>query len=189
MERNPLLLLIGLRCSGKTTLGKAVAEAIGTSWADLDPLALAELGCRSVTEAFETHGETGWRRAETSCLLRALQEGSLGVLSLGGGAATSAAAASAVRTARSSGRAVVALLHPGQDELIRRLATGRGDRPRLARDDVREVQAMSAARLPLYRSLADLCVDTRRPPRDCVARLRDLTRHGRWGWPSRPASE
>lgn len=189
MERNPLLLLIGLRCSGKTTLGQAVASTLGVTWADLDPGVLADLGCRSVTEAFEAHGEAGWRAAETRCLLRALDERRVGVLSLGGGAATSPQAAAAIRSAQARGHAVVALLHPGQDELVHRLSGMRGDRPRLAHDDAAEVQALSATRLPLYRSMAEVCIDTRLPKAACVQRLAGFTRRGHWAWPSRPASE
>ena len=188
MERNPLLLLIGLRCSGKTTLGEAVASSMGVAWRDLDTMALDRLGCSSVSEAFEKHGEPGWRDAESSSLLRVLETPTLGVLSLGGGAATTPAAAVGIRAAQASGHAVVVLLHPGHDELVRRLAQGRGDRPRLARDDDAEVRHLSAARLPLYRSIADACVDTRMPRSACVERLAAITRLGRWTWPSRPAT-
>jgi shikimate kinase len=188
VERPPLLLLIGLRCSGKTTLGEAVARMLSTPWSDLDPMALSRLGCRTVTEAFETRGEVEWRRAEADALAEALAQPDLGVLSLGGGAPTTARAAAAIRASQASGNAVVALLHPGEEELVRRLGQGRGDRPRLARDDAAEVAAMSRERLPLYRSLADLSVDTRRPAAACAARLACFIRQGRWAWPSRPAS-
>jgi shikimate kinase len=188
VERQPLLLLIGLRCSGKTTLGEAAARVLSVPWCDLDPLALARLGCRTVTEAFETHGEVEWRRAEADALIRMLNQPTVGVLSLGGGAPTSARAAAAIRAAQVTGQAVVALLHPGQDELVRRLGHGRGDRPRLARSDAAEVQTMAATRLPLYRSMADLTVDTRRSATACATRLACFTRQGRWVWPSRPAS-
>jgi 1,6-anhydro-N-acetylmuramate kinase len=74
----PLLLLIGLRCSGKTTLGTATAKAVGTPFEDLDARALTLLGCTSITEAFERHHESGWRHAEG----RALSE----IIVCGGGA-------------------------------------------------------------------------------------------------------
>ena len=187
MERNPLLLLIGLRCSGKTTLGEAVALSLGVTCQDLDALALARLGCASVSEAFERHGESEWRAAESASLLGVLEAPTLGVLSLGGGAATTPAAAAAIRSAQASRRAVVALLHPGEEELVRRLGRGRGDRPRLARDDAAEVRRLSTDRLPLYRSLADASVDTRLPMSACTRRLVAITRLGRWAWPSRSA--
>ena len=188
MERNPLLLLIGLRCSGKTTLGQAVASALGLAWADLDSRVLLSLDCRSVGEAFNTHGEAGWRAAEARCLIEVLETRQVGVLSLGGGAAAGASAAAAMRSAQTRGHAVIALLHPGQDELVQRLSRSRGDRPRLADDDAAEVRALAAARLPLYRSMAEACIDTRLPKAACVERLVRLTRCGHWAWPCRPAS-
>jgi len=175
---SPLLLLIGLRCSGKTTLGEAAARAMGSSFQDLDPLALGRLGRPTVTEAFALDGEAAWRRAESEALTDALREAS-GVLSLGGGAPTAPGAAAAIRAAQSEGRARVALLHPGEAELVRRLTAARGDRPKLAADDASEVLHMAAERLPLYRSLADAVIDTRLGPALCVERLRTLVTTGR----------
>lgn len=173
---------------GKTTLGHAVAQAIGLPFRDLDPLALARLGAPSVTAAFEHVGEAGWRKAEADALHDALNDGLGGVIALGGGTPTAPGAAARIRRAQADGRAVVALLHPGDQELVRRLASSRGDRPRLASDDQAEVRRLGAERLPLYRSLADACLDTQLPQADCVGRLSSLLRTGRWPWPSSPAS-
>ena len=188
MASPPLLLLIGLRCSGKTTLGQAVTKAVALPFRDLDPLALTRLGAASVGEAFERHGEAGWRRAESEALHEALQDARGGVLALGGGSPTAPGAASLIRASQSKGASVVALLHPGPDELIRRLGATRGDRPRLDTDDHAEVRRLSEERLPFYRSLADATVDTRRPASACVTRLAALLRTSRWPWPSSPAS-
>jgi shikimate kinase len=176
------LLLIGLRCSGKTTLGRALAKAAGVTWTDLDPHTLGLLACSSVHEAFERHGEAGWRQAEARALSMVLDAGH-GVISLGGGTPTAPAAAATIRTAQARGRAMVALLDPGPAELLRRLAGARGDRPVLAKDDREEVRRLGAARLPLYRSLADLTVDSGLPPARCVDRLLAAIRTRRWPWP------
>lgn len=189
MAHAPLLLLIGLRCSGKTTLGAATAKAIGAPFQDLDERALALLGCTSVTEAFERHHELGWRHAEGRALQDALHAGTGGVLAVGGGTPTAPTACESIRAAQSAGWLRVALLHPGNQTLARRLSTHRGDRPRLATDDAAEVARLSGERLPLYRSLADITVDTRQPAGHCVARLTALLTNGRWQFPATPASE
>jgi shikimate kinase len=176
------LLLIGLRCSGKTTLGQALAKAAGVRWTDLDPHTLGLLGCPSVHEAFERHGEAGWRQAEARALNMAMDAGH-GVISLGGGTPIAPTAAAAIRSAQACGRAMVALLDPGPAELVRRLSGSRGDRPALARDDREEVRRLGTARLPLYRSLADLTVDSSLPPTRCVDRLLEAIRTRRWPWP------
>jgi shikimate kinase len=174
---SPLLLLIGLRCSGKTTLGQLAARTLNVPFQDLDPLALARLGRATVTEAFEKDGEEGWRRAEALALKDVLAAGA-GVLSLGGGTPTAPGAAAAIRSAQSTGRTRVALLHPGERELLRRLAAGRGDRPRLGQNDASEVAHLAAQRLPLYRSLADAVLDTRLETDACVRRLAALVTVG-----------
>ena len=71
---------------------------------------------------------------------------------------------------------------------IARIARGRGDRPRLATNDRAEVERLSTERLPLYRSIADVVIDTRAPERDCVTRLAALLNSPRWPWPSSRAS-
>jgi len=176
------LLLIGLRCSGKTTLGQALAKAAGVRWTDLDPHTLGLLGCPSVHEAFERHGEASWRQAEARALNMAMDAGH-GVISLGGGTPIAPTAAAAIRSAQACGRAMVALLDPGPAELVRRLYGSRGDRPALAKDDREEVRRLGTARLPLYRSLADLTVDSSLPPTRCVDRLLEAIRTRRWPWP------
>jgi shikimate kinase len=170
---SPLLLLIGLRCSGKTTLGQAAAGALEHAFQDLDPLTLARLGRESVAEAFDRDGEAAWRRAESEALHDILRRGT-GVLALGGGTPTAPGAAARIRQAQLERRVVVALLHPGETELVRRLSLGRGDRPRLAASDAAEVARNCAERLPLYRSLADGVIDTRQPEDACVRRLCEL---------------
>ena len=188
MASTPLLLLTGLRCSGKTTLGAAVAADCRVTFTDLDPLVLAELGASSVGQAFERFGETGWRQGEAAVLRRAIEGDLSGVLSMGGGTPIAPGAAATIRRAQATGRARVALLDPGSGELIARIARGRGDRPRLATNDRAEVERLSAERLPLYRSIADVVIDTRAPERDCVTRLAALLNSPRWPWPSSRAS-
>jgi shikimate kinase len=185
----PLLLLIGLRCSGKTTLGTATAKAIGASFEDLDARALALLDCTSVIEAFERHHESGWRHAEAQALREALKTPAGGVLAVGGGTPTAPTACESIRAAQSEGWLRVALLHPGNTTLAQRLSKHRGDRPRLAAEDSAEVTRLAHERLPLYRSLADITVDTRQPAGHCVARLSALLTDGRWRFPATQASE
>lgn len=187
MAHAPLLLLIGLRCSGKTTLGLATARSVTCPFEDLDQRVLQALDCATVTQAFERHGEQGWRTAEGQALREAMQQPDARVLAVGGGTPTAPGAAAAMREAQRAGWLRVALLHPGPRELARRLTAHRGDRPRLGADDADEVARLCHQRLPLYRSIADITVDTRQPADACVARLGDLLTGGRWTFP-RPAA-
>src|SRR4051812_11172033 len=85
----PLVVLVGPPSSGKTTVGSALAAALGTAFRDTDHDVEAEAGC-SVADVFVTHGEPHFRELEERAVARALAEHD-GVLALGGGAVTSEA--------------------------------------------------------------------------------------------------
>ncbi|MBX3360154.1 MAG: shikimate kinase AroL, partial [Phycisphaeraceae bacterium] len=78
------LILIGMRGSGKTTLGRAIALETARDFVDLDELTPRMLSRTSVAEAWEKDGEEGFRRGETLALAKALATPGA-VLSLGGG--------------------------------------------------------------------------------------------------------
>jgi len=197
VARSPLLLLIGLRCSGKTTLGKAAASVLRIAFEDLDLRVLAAMQVQTVTEAFHTCGEVAFRAAEAKALKEIIDGKVAGIVALGGGTPLVASACACIRAAQAQGWLRVALLHPGLDALVQRLQSSRGDRPRLTHSDAQsdaqsdadsdaaEVVRLSRQRLPLYRSLADITVDTRLPQKECVQRLRALLTSGRsiWSWP------
>ena len=56
------VLLIGLRCSGKTTVGPLLAQRLGRLFVDLDDRPAAAAGCGRAGEAL-TYGEDGGRGA------------------------------------------------------------------------------------------------------------------------------
>lgn len=85
------LILIGFKAAGKTALGKAVAERLNRSFADLDEAILKlhatectqEKTCRELVSA---HGEVFFRALETVSLEKILAKEKPLVLALGGGA-------------------------------------------------------------------------------------------------------
>ncbi len=174
------MALIGLRLSGKSTLGRAVARQLDRPFVDLDDAVLRRLGATSVTEAFHAHGEAAWRAAESAELARIFSSSPEIVLALGGGAPAAPGAADLLRDAQSREALVIVLLDPGEEALVRRLAASRGDRPPLhagastgdtRADAAREVRELLASRMPLYRSLADETVDTRDCEAACARRV------------------
>jgi shikimate kinase len=70
--------------AGKTTVGQALADAMGWRFADLDMLIEQREGC-SIREIFETRGEPEFRRLEGEAIVRCRQL-SRAVIALGGGA-------------------------------------------------------------------------------------------------------
>lgn len=78
------IFLIGFMGSGKTTLGKKLAQKLGFSFADLDERISAYTG-KTISELFASLGEAGFRKLEQEILHTTQKEDKL-VVSTGGGA-------------------------------------------------------------------------------------------------------
>src|SRR5205823_9160195 len=64
LKRTPGIYLVGFMGSGKTTIGRLLAEELGWGFADLDEEIEKREGM-SISQIFETRGEAGFRQAET----------------------------------------------------------------------------------------------------------------------------
>ena len=88
LKRTPGIYLVGFMGSGKSTIGRLLAERIGWHFVDLDAeIEAAE--SMSILDIFETRGEAEFRRIEREkmrALVRAIESGRPTVLALGGGA-------------------------------------------------------------------------------------------------------
>ncbi|KAL9229691.1 hypothetical protein vseg_005130 [Gypsophila vaccaria] len=80
------IYLVGMMGSGKTTIGKLLADVLGYSFIDSDSLAETREGM-SVAEMFDRHGESFFREKETKVLEDMSTRHHL-VISTGGGAVT-----------------------------------------------------------------------------------------------------
>ncbi len=83
-----VVALLGLRGAGKSTIGKALAERLGTGFFELDRLVEVEAGM-ALPELFAIHGEGYYRDLELRALRRFLGRHDSGVLATGGGLVTS----------------------------------------------------------------------------------------------------
>jgi len=156
------LVLMGLRGSGKSTLGRMLAQRRGLRFVDLDARTPAILGSGSVAEAWARHGEAGFRVAEAAALRGVIQEDP-DILALGGGTPTAPGAEQLIQELKgppeTSPRLVY--LRATADQLADRIrAGGLLQRPSLTgTDPISEIEAVLAARDPLYRQLADAVVE------------------------------
>src|SRR5262249_13056710 len=87
LRQTPGLYLLGCMGSGKTTIGKLLADRLGWGFADIDEDIEASQQ-RSIIDIFDTLGEEVFRRMEAEALrarVRAVARGVPMVMALGGG--------------------------------------------------------------------------------------------------------
>jgi shikimate kinase len=77
------VVLVGLPGSGKTTVGRLVAERLGAPWVDLDTAIESRAG-KTVTRIFAEYGEAGFRALERELGAAALED-EPAIISPGGG--------------------------------------------------------------------------------------------------------
>lgn len=158
----PKAVLVGLPGSGKSTIGRRLAKALGVGLLDTD-VAIEQRTGLSIADIFATDGEQEFRRIEEDVVRAALADHD-GVLSLGGGAVTSPGVRAAL-----AGHTVV-YLEISAAEGVRRTG-GNTVRPLLAGPDRAEkYRALMAKRAPLYRRVATMRVDTNRRNPGAVVR-------------------
>ena len=90
LKRTPGIYIVGFMGSGKSTVGRMLADEIGWRFADLDDDIEHSRRC-TITEIFETVGEEEFRRIEHEAIqnrVRNVRRGMPTVLALGGGAFT-----------------------------------------------------------------------------------------------------
>ncbi len=146
--------LIGMPSSGKTTVGRALAEALGKRFVDLDEEIVKADG-RSIPDIFAAEGEEGFRQKETAVIAQFAKEGRQ-LLSCGGGAVKKP---ENVRLLRQNG--VVLFLDRPLDAL-----TVGGGRPLSSSADA--LRTMYAERRPLYLAAADAVVPNETTVADAV---------------------
>jgi shikimate kinase len=158
----PKAVLVGLPGSGKSTIGRRLAKALDVTLVDTDAAIEAKTG-RSIAEVFATDGESEFRRIEEEVVRAALSDHD-GVLSLGGGAITSEGVRDAL-----AGHTVI-YLEITAAEGVRRTG-GNTVRPLLAGPDrAAKYRALMADRVPLYRRVATMRVNTNRRNPGAVVR-------------------
>lgn len=158
----PKAVLIGLPGSGKSTIGRRLAKAVGCSILDTDAVIEERTG-RTIADIFATDGEPVFRRIEEDVIREALETHD-GILSLGGGAVTTPGVRDAL-----SGHTVV-YLEISAAEGVRRTG-GSTVRPLLAGPDRAEkYRELMNERIPLYRRVATIRVNTNRRNPGAVVR-------------------
>jgi shikimate kinase len=147
------LVLIGMMGTGKTTVGKILAERLGRPFSDSDQLIEARTG-RTVKQIFRDGGEAAYRVHETQALLDGLAATVPGVIAAAGGVVLSPENRATLR----GSDATVVWLKADPLLLVDRVGSA-GHRPLLDDDPAGTLQRMFRDREQFYREVADAVVD------------------------------
>ena len=147
-----MITLTGFMGSGKTTVGKVLADFLGCPFMDLDDLIVKKAG-KSIPEIFTEDGEAAFRQLEARLLRQTVEKYTENtvVLALGGGAVTAPASAALLRE-----KTVCIYLRATLETLQSRLEGETAGRP-LADASLAD---LLAAREPLYEQTAHVIIDT-----------------------------
>ena len=151
------LFLIGYRCTGKTTIGKAIAAAIEWSFVDADTVLVRECG-KPIKDIVDTEGWDAFRRMERSTLKQICTKDRQ-VVATGGGVVLDKANIKAMKT---SGMVIWlgATAKTIQKRMLQDKNTG-NFRPALTeKGRMEEIEDMLLKRNPYYESAGDFTIQT-----------------------------
>jgi len=157
--------LIGFMGSGKSAVGKALAERLGREFVEMDTL-IEEKAQKSIPDVFRDDGEIAFRELEIE-VTREVAEGANRVIACGGGVVLNWIN---IDRLKQSGRILYLGVSPAA--VLARTSREQGQRPLLdVPDPAARVRELLRFRGPFYRRAADSVVDTSRRSVDQVADL------------------
>lgn len=147
------VVLVGMMGSGKTTVGRLVADRFGVDFFDSDEVIEAS-SRMTVAEIFSSHGEVEFRRRESETLKTLVPCSELRVVAVGGGAILDEDNRAVIRDS-----STVVWLRTGVETLSDRVGSGES-RPLLGKDPKDSLRRIADSRADIYESTADFVVDT-----------------------------
>jgi shikimate kinase len=155
------IVLVGMMGAGKSSIGRRLAQRLGTPFVDADAEIEAAAGM-TIAEIFATYGESDFRSGEARVIARLLDDGCQ-VLATGGGAFMNANTRAVIRT-----KGLSVWLKADFDVLMRRVKRrSTADRPMLQGDPAQRIRELMEARYPVYAE-ADVTVISRDVPHDTI---------------------
>lgn len=156
-SHTPLVALVGLPGSGKSSVARQLARQLGWVSVDTDQCIESRIGM-PIRDFFALHGEVAFRDIEAEVLQQCLTVSEPTVLATGGGLVLREANRKALRAG-----AHVFYLRTSVEELVRRLRHDTS-RPLLQGVDPRtKLRELFAQRDPLYREACHYVTETQRP--------------------------
>lgn len=137
------IIMTGFMASGKTVIGKALAEKLGREFVDSD-LVIEEKCGMSIPRIFEKYGEEYFRKVEAE-VIEELSQKNNAVISTGGGVVLNGDNISNLRK-----NGTIVNLEPEIDVIIKRLSTDDGTRPLNKGQDIEQILKRFEDRKPYY---------------------------------------
>jgi shikimate kinase len=157
MNNDAKIILIGYRCTGKTTVGKGLAARLGIPFIDTDTLVEKAAG-KTIREMTE---ESGWPffRAKEREAIKSLISLGKSVVAPGGGAVMDEENAALLKK-----EGIMIWLMASEKTILQRMTSDAAtfsQRPRFSNQELQEeIRETLSVRTPIYSSLADFSVDT-----------------------------
>jgi shikimate kinase len=148
----PHVLLIGMMGTGKTSMGRRLADRLNRAFVDSDVELVRQAGM-SVSEFFAAHGEPAFRSLETVVIKELCARTDPHVIAFGGGVVMAEENRAVIRDA-----GTVIWLRATPETIIQRVGDARS-RPLLQPDPDRLVRQLDALRRPIYSDTADFAID------------------------------
>ncbi|HAC15590.1 MAG TPA: hypothetical protein DCE78_06555 [Bacteroidetes bacterium] len=137
---NRKIVLCGFMGSGKSHIGRLVAEKLGLKFYDLDTLIQKDQGLR-IAEIFSNYGESKFREIERSLLLSNLGDEQR-ILSLGGGSLSDQNIVDLIKSEN-----ILIFISPPLDEIVKRIH-GKKKRP-LVMDESGQPKSINQLKIDL----------------------------------------
>ncbi len=160
----PVIALVGMPGSGKSTVGRQLARQLGLEFVDSDHVVEDRLGM-PIRDWFAQHGEEAFRDVEQAVIDELTQAAGV-LLATGGGAVLRPSNRNALHS-----RCHVFYLRSSPEDLFRRLRHDT-QRPLLqVQDPLKKLRDLYRERDPLYRRTAHFVVEAARPSVQSLASM------------------
>ncbi len=156
------IALIGFMGTGKTVVGRLLAEKLGKGFIELDEMVVKKAG-QPIPEIFRQKGEAGFRGLEIE-VTREIAGKRNAVIACGGGIVLNT-----INIDRLRKECVIVCLTASPAIILKRTSDDRDGRPLLAvADRMRQIRELLKYRKPYYERAADIMMNTSRLKTDAV---------------------
>lgn len=164
------IILTGFMGTGKSTLGRLLAQELGYRFIDTDSEIESRIG-QTIAELFQEQGEQAFRKLEQELVYELAEQQGL-VISTGGGLVLNPQNVAALQ---SSGQIIC--LTASAEEILERVSAQQHIRPLLQeKDPLKKIKKLLEEREPIYSIFKQLST-SEKTPEELIAQLLEWVRH------------